>query len=128
MRESIKNGDEAYDERIVLAVHRLSRLTPNEDGSYVSREQEDRHRQFHEALLSECESSILLDYCAQLHERTLRYRNLSAVVAYREGNESKEHKAILEAVLDRDADRAVELLTSHYQITAEIVINSGSLT
>ena len=34
LRESIKNSDDAYDERIVLAVHRLSRISINEDGSY----------------------------------------------------------------------------------------------
>lgn len=128
LRESIKNGNEEYDERIVVAVHRLSRISPNEDGSYSSPEQEQRHREFHYAILSACDSKILLEYCAQLHERTLRYRNLSPVVEYREGNESKEHKAILEAVLERDADTAVRLLTSHYEVTAEIVINSGALT
>lgn len=128
LRESIKNADDEYDERLILAVHRLTRLEPNEDGSYVSREQEQRHREFHQALLSACDSDILLGYCSQLHERTLRYRNLSAVVEYREGNESTEHKTIVDAVLDRDADTAVKLLTSHYQITAQIVIASGSLS
>lgn len=127
LRESIKNGDDAYDERIILAAHRLTKVEPKEDGSYSS-ELESRHREFHRALLSACNSNILLGYCSQLQERTLRYRNLSAVVEYREGNEGQEHKAVVEAILDRDADKAAKLLTSHYQITAEILINSGGLT
>lgn len=127
LRESIKNGDEAYDERIVLAFHRLTRITPNEDGTWDSPEQEQKHQDFHAALLSACDSDILLSYCEELQEQTLRYRKLSAVVKYREGRECSEHKAIHDAVLDRDADKAVELLKSHYQITAEIVIDSGSL-
>lgn len=127
LRESIKNGDDAYDERIILAAHRLTKVEPTEDGSYSSSELENRHREFHQALLSACKSNILLSYCAQLHERTLRYRNLSAVVKYREGNEGKEHKAVVEAILSRDADKATSLLTSHYEITAEILIKSGSI-
>lgn len=127
IRESIKNGDDAYDERIVLAFHRLSRITPNEDGTWDSPEQENRHREFHQALLSACGSSILLGYCSELHEQTLRYRKLAAVVKYREGSEGSEHRAIRDAVLDRDADKAVALLTAHFQMTADIVIASGSL-
>ena len=127
LRESIKNGDDEYDERIVVAYHRLSRITPNEDGTWDSPEQEQKHRDFHSALLSACDSNILLSYCEELQEQTLRYRKLSAVVKYREGQEGPEHSAIRDAVLDRDADKAVELLKSHYEITAEIVINSGSL-
>lgn len=127
IRESIKNADDAYDERIVLAFHRLSKITPNEDGSWDSPEQENKHREFHQALLSACSSNILLGYCAELHEQTLRYRKLAAVVKYREGAEGSEHKAIRDAVLDRDADKAVELLKAHFQMTADIVIASGSL-
>ena len=90
-------------------------------------EWEDRHREFHLALIAACNSSILLDFCAELHEKTLRYRNLAAVVEYRERHELDEHRAIQEAALDRDADRAVRLLTAHYQITADLLVASGAL-
>ncbi len=128
LRESIKNGSDEYDERIVLAFHRVSKLAPSNGASYSSPDQENRHREFHQSLLSACNSKILLGYCAQLHEQTLRYRNLAAVVEYREDHEGEEHKAIRDAVLERDADTAVKILTSHYEITAEIVISSGSLS
>jgi DNA-binding GntR family transcriptional regulator len=111
----------------VVAYHRLSRIPANEDGSWDSPEQEQKHRDFHNALLSACDSNILLRYCEELQEQTLRYRKLSAVVKYREGREGIEHSSIKDAVLDRDADKAVALLKSHYEITAEIVIDSGSL-
>ena len=127
LREAIKNADDEYDERIILAAHRLSRVEPADKGNYLSPEHERKHKEFHNALLSACDSKILLDFCDQLRERALRYRNLSAVVEYREGNENNEHKSIVEAILNRDADTAVKLLISHYQITAQIVIASGSL-
>ena len=127
LRESIKNATDEYDERIVLAFHRLSRFTPNEVGSYLSDELEKRHVKFHQALLAACGSSILLGYCAQLQERTIRYRNLADVVEYREGHENAEHRDIRDAVLDRDADKAVKLLHSHYNVTADILLAGGSL-
>lgn len=128
LRESINNGGDEYQERLVLAAHRLSKISANADGSYLSPEQEDLHREYHRALLSACNSSILIRYCDQLHEQTLRYRNLVEVVRYREGHEGQEHNSIMEAVLAQDADKATQLLTRHYQITGEILINSGSLT
>ena len=130
LRESINNGDDQWEERVVLAFHRLSRAsTANNDPEiYISREWEKRHREYHLAVLSACNSDILLGYCTQLHEKTLRYRNLAAVVEYRERHELEEHRAIQEAVLDRDADLAVKLLNKHFRVTADIVISSGNIS
>ncbi len=36
--------------------------------------------------------------------------------------------AIRDAAIDRDADLAVELLTAHFNVTADIVMSSGALT
>ena len=129
LRESIANGGDAWEERIVLAFHRLSRLSTGNNADYfTSKEWEQLHRQYHLAVLSACNSNILLDYCKQLHEKTLRYRNLAAVVEYRERHELEEHRALQDAVLDRNADLAVELLNKHFGVTAEIVISSGSIS
>lgn len=129
VRESIRNGDSKWEEGIVLAYHRLSRTPQSAEDSqvHVSTEWEERHRQYHQALISACNSNILLGYCSQLHEQTLRYRNLVAVVEYRERHELDEHRAIRDAALDRDADTAVELLTAHYRVTGDIVMSSGIL-
>lgn len=130
LRKSIKNGDDDWEERVVLAFHRLSKVssTNSDPNFYISKEWEERHREFHLAVLSACNSGILLGYCTQLHEKTLRYRNLAAVVKYRERHELEEHRALQTAILDRNADRAVELLNKHFHITAEIIISSGSIS
>jgi DNA-binding GntR family transcriptional regulator len=130
LRESVKNGDEEWEERVVLAFHRLSRVsTANNDPEfYTSSDWEQRHREYHLAVLSACNSEILLGYCTQLHEKTLRYRNLAAVVEYRERHELEEHRALQEAILNRDADLAVNLLNKHFQVTADIVISSGNIS
>ena len=127
LRQSIKNGDETWEERIVLAYHWLSRAAQSNDAEarHTAPEWEEHHREFHLALISACDSSILIDFCTQLHKRTFRYRNLAEVVAYRDRHELEEHDELQKAVLNRDADRAVELLTKHYTITSDIVIESG---
>ena len=118
----MRKGDDAYDENIVLAVYRLSRA-----GGEDIQVQEKLYRDFHLSLLAACNSQLLLSYCGQLHEQTLRYRNLSAVVEDKEGHEDKERKAIRDAILARDEDKAVQLLLSHYCNIAEVLINSGGL-
>ena len=126
LRESIRHGDEKWEERVLLAHHRLTR-TPRPKGKSLLEDRlkwEKRHREFHLTLLSACGSGILIEYCADLQERTFRYRNLSSVRAYRNGLAVDEHRGICDAVLERDADRAVELLTAHYRATGEIVAST----
>jgi DNA-binding GntR family transcriptional regulator len=129
LSESIKHGDAAWEERVVIAFHRLSRL---EEGAEKQRhhrtaEWETAHSDYHVALLSACGSNILLDFCRRLHEQTLRYRSLVEVVEYRDIHECSEHRKIQEAVLDRDTDRAIDMLHAHYSVTLEIIKTSGAL-
>jgi len=127
LRESIANGDVAWEERIVLAFHWLTRAAQSEDPSKnaTDPEWEEHHREFHLALVSACNSSILIDFCEQLNKRSFRYRNLAEVVEYRDRHELEEHRELQQAVLDRDADTAVEILKKHYTITSDILLASG---
>ena len=129
LRESVQSGDAKWEERVVLTFHRLSRLEETADGPEQHRtpEWEAAHREYHIALLSACGSNILLDFCRQLHEQTLRYRSLVEVVEYRDIHECSEHRDIQEAVLDRDVERAVSMLHAHYSVTLEIIKSSGAL-
>jgi len=127
LRESIKNGDSAWEERIVLAFHWLARAARSNEASTrtTSPGWEEHHRDFHLALISACNSSILIDLCTELHQRSFRYRNLAEVVEYRDRHELEEHDELQRAVLNRDADTAVELLEKHYTVTSEILVESG---
>jgi len=126
LRESIANGDSDWEERIVLAFHWLARAARTGDASqHTSPEWEEHHREFHLALISACESAILIGFCTELHQRSFRYRNLAEVVEYRDRHELEEHEELQKAVLSRDANKAVELLKKHYTVTSEILIESG---
>ncbi len=127
LRQSIINGDTAWEERIVLAFHWLTQAakTNGEADRVTSPEWEAHHEGFHMALISACESSILMDFCVQLQKRTVRYRNLAEVVEYREGHELDEHRKLQDAALSRNADLAVGLLDQHYKVTVDILLASG---
>ena len=71
-------------------------------------------------LLDRCGSSWLLGFCSTLMDQAVRYRNLSMnsnPSKLRREGAAAEHQAILDAVLEHDADRACALLREHYQTT-----------
>lgn len=125
LTESLKNADEAWEEALLVSFHRLARTQRRlpEDGSReASEEWEARHKDFHLLLLEKCGSSWLLGFCSMLMDQSVRYRNLSMNTnpnQQRREGAAAEHRAILDAVLDRDADLAAKLLGQHYRITLD---------
>jgi GntR family transcriptional regulator, carbon starvation induced regulator len=125
LRESILNHDEAWEEQLVLAYHRLARTQrrlPPEAGRDLSEEWELRHKEFHLLLLDRCGSSWLLGFCSTMMDQAVRYRSLSMNVhpsLLRRQGAAAEHEALLNATIERDADRACRLLTEHYTTTLE---------
>jgi len=65
-----------------------------------------------------------VSYCEQLNDLADRYRQLAVRVAYPRRNELDEHKTIMDAAVNRDADSAVEVLMDHYRRTADIIRES----
>ena len=126
IRESIAAGDDAWEERLVLAFHRLSKAPRSAERiTYaINPDWEVLHRAFHLALIGACGSRWLISYCEQLNDLADRYRQLAVRVTYPRRNELDEHKAIMDAAVNRDSDRAVEVLMDHYRRTAEIIRDS----
>jgi DNA-binding GntR family transcriptional regulator len=129
LRKSIERGDAAWEERIVVAFHRLARVSVRaaQDGSSIGAdgtwvfnpENEAAHRNFHESLLSACGSSWLLGYCDQLFDQSDRYRRLVRP-SVRQERQHDEHRLIMEATVARDVEKAVELMNRHLLRTAEL--------
>lgn len=125
LRESIAHATEAWEEQLVLAYHRLARTNrrmPAEAGRELSEEWELRHKEFHMLLLDRCGSGWLLGFCSTMMDQAVRYRSLSMNVhpsRLRREGAAAEHEALLNAAIDRDADRACRLLADHYTTTLE---------
>lgn len=109
LREAIRAGDEAWEEALVLARHRLARLERAEPAWEI------RHVEFHEALLAACPSRPLLEFLGQMRDRAARFRAIASARAGRDV--TAEHDAIATAALARDEARAAALLEEHYRRT-----------
>lgn len=123
LRQALAQRDTAWEEKLVLAFHRLSR-TPRSmqaESFEENPEWERLHRAFHFALLEGCRSELLLSFCEQLYDQAYRYRQLAASKAYRKRNELDEHRALFDAVMAGKLEEASQLLAEHYQRTAGIV-------
>lgn len=126
LRQAMLHATVAWEEAIVLALHRLSRTQRSMDQTVFDENAawEGAHRTFHMALLATCPSRFLTAFCAQLGDHARRYRRLAMTAVYPNRDILAEHRAIAHAVLSGDADAAVAVLTSHYRRTASIVTRS----
>ncbi len=128
LRESMAHATPAWEEALLVAGHRLNRAPRGLDGDAEAQAQwEARHREFHDLLVSNCRSRWLVGFCQQLTDRHQRYRRLAARRAFPHRDVQAEHQAILDAVLARDADKAVALLTAHYTKTAGIILQDAAI-
>lgn len=123
LRWSVDRGGDAWEAEIVGAFHHLSRLGSQTTGKphRISADWERRHAAFHHALAAACGSARLLRLRAQLFDQTNRYRRLSVSEGGARRDDLGEHRALMEAALARDADRAVALMQRHIRRTAETV-------
>jgi GntR family carbon starvation induced transcriptional regulator len=123
LEQSILRRTTEWEEQVVLALHRLSR-TPwtQEDPDMERRKQfEGFHRDFHLALIANCGSSWLVQFCEVLMDHAQRYIFISASAAYPRRGGQDEHKRIADAALDGNVAEAKQLLVAHYMRTLEYI-------
>jgi len=120
LRESIAKGDVSWEADLVAAHHRLAG-TPMyfEDGS-GNAEWMAAHGAFHAALAAAAGSPILERLRRQLYDASELYRYWVGNLPHHptDRHVGDEHKAIVDATLARDADRACALLVEHLETTA----------
>lgn len=119
LRKSIRDGDEAWEEAVVLSHHRMERARKSQSGDF-----EELHKVFHMTLLANCGAPILLRFCSQLYDLNIRYRFLAGhSLDYQKRDVTKEHAQIMERAIARDAEGASNALLSHYQTTGAFLAN-----
>ncbi|MFC4049945.1 GntR family transcriptional regulator [Actinomadura syzygii] len=125
-RLAVTHGDVGWESEILAAHHRLSRIDTAQftasakvlDDWYLA------HGAFHHALLTGCPSTRMIEVSSRLREESELYRRWAGPL----GNENDrdvagEHRAILDAALERDADRAAELLRDHIARTTQVLLS-----
>ena len=119
LRQSIANGDEAWESQVVAAFYRLSKVEKRlaVDPVGTSREFEERNREFHLALIAACPSRWLHHIYALLYQQSERYRRIAVSRRNVPRDVHAEHQAILDATLARDVELACKLTVEHIERT-----------
>ena len=83
-------------------------------------------REFHQVLIEACGSQTLLDLYGGVFDQYLRYQMVAVV--FRGEIAAKEHKALLECALTRDADEACATLSQHVNGCVAYTLEGGGLS
>lgn len=138
LRAAIEHGDANWEERIELTFHALersaSRLAAREkpvDEAAIEA-LEERHRGFHEALVSAAPSRWLRELSGILYVQTERYRRPLLVQRWQNADGRAgvqgEHRALRDAALARNAEVAANLLAAHLRSTGDYIERRGDLS
>ncbi len=123
LKRAIENGDESWELNILTSFHKLCRINPAEADVDLS-EWEERHSQFHLALLEGSYSPVMLDLYREVYEQIERYRHIWVCRNrhYEERyHDNGEHEAMMKALLSRNSEQALALLDEHSQRAVEMI-------
>lgn len=119
LTDAIAQGDETWEARVMGAFHLLSRTPMPTDSQDQERLDlwELRHRAFHDALISGCNSAWLMRIHSQLMDHSERYRLARMFDHSAQAPQTRdtmgEHQALMNAVLNRKTDLACQLIREH---------------
>jgi len=112
MEVAFANADVEWEGRVVSAHHKLAsteRLMKSEIGEPEQWKRYDS--EFHQALISNCGSRVLMEAHALVFDKYFRYQMVA--FNYRGGEPAVQHKALLDCALKRDAATAKIILITH---------------
>lgn len=125
LRSAVEHADVEYEARVIATHHRLARTPFHADPEALTTREEwaVAHAQFHSALLSASPSPRLRDLAGSLRETAELYRRWSGMVSREHGRRdvAAEHRALMQAAIDRDADLAVALCSNHINTTTTLL-------
>jgi DNA-binding GntR family transcriptional regulator len=126
LRRAVARGDSDWEASVLASAHRLRRTpqTKSKDERNITAEWAERHASLHTALVAACGSPRLIGLHGQLYQQSERYRGLSGHFEMHRDVEA-EHQALVDAALDRDADRLVKLMLAHIRKTTTIIVDAA---
>ncbi len=122
---AVQEGDDEWEAGILAAFHLLQKLDGEmqRDPAAVRQKWVERHKRFHNALVSACPSPWLLRFRQTLFDQARRYRALSLKHSSTPGR-MDQHRQLMEAVVRRDPVAACALAEAHIRDTAKTILES----
>ncbi len=122
IRDAIANGDVEWESQLLAAFHTLIKA-PKSTTEYAR-----AHKAFHDLLVSPCRSEWMKRFRKTLQDHSDRYRRLATNHNDDGRDIDGEHRALMTAALERDADRAAQLISEHVHRTARVLARHGLTT
>jgi len=124
---AIERGNDAWEAQILAQSHTLSKVMDVKTREQVLDVWDERHKAFHSAIAAGCGSKHLLQARTYLFDQAERYRHLwlTQTVFSEESLalKRKEHAALVEAILARDAVRAIAMMRTHLITPVPIIVD-----
>src|SRR5580704_13787696 len=126
MENSFARADVEWEGRVVSAHHKLAAIERLMASAVGQPEQWKRYdSEFHQALISNCGSQVLMEAHAAVFDRYFRYQMIA--LHYRGEEPAQQHQALLECALKRDSARAAKVLRQHIESCVEHALADGAL-
>ena len=119
----MQHGDAAWRERVTLAwraLHAIPRTLAHDRGAH-NEAWTAMHGQFHATLVAACGLQWLMRFRNTLYEQSERYRRMAVAIKSSGRDIDAEHRAIVEAVLAGEADRAAREMARHIERTTAAI-------
>jgi DNA-binding GntR family transcriptional regulator len=127
LRRAMILGDLTWEAGVMAAYHIMSntRRVVGEGAATANEAWWAAHGDYHRALVCACDSPWLMRLRDQLFAQSERYRILGTQIRLSNTRDvEREHQEITEAVLARDADRATGLMSTHFELTTNILLHA----
>jgi DNA-binding GntR family transcriptional regulator len=123
LAQSFAAGDVEWEGRVVSAHHKLAATERLIHSTHDVPEIRKRYDgEFHQALISNCGSRELLNTHSIVFDKYFRY-----ALQYRGNATVKQHQALLESALERDAEKAKAILVEHINDCVAHALSIGTL-
>ncbi|HEX7766525.1 MAG TPA: FCD domain-containing protein [Nitrospira sp.] len=127
LRLSLRHGDEAWEAQLAAVFYRLGKAQERlkADDPTMLVQWEAVNRDFHEVLVSACNSPWTLQLRRTVYSFAERYRRICQTEYSVSRDVHEEHAQIMDAALKRDVDRICALIDEHLERTYQKVAKSG---
>lgn len=122
---AIRRGGDDWEADILAKAHTLAKVTEVNSSEELLDVWDARHKAFHTAIAAGCNSPQLLKVRESLFDQVERYRHLwlreTVFAAEALERKRREHAALVEVILSRDAPRAAQMMREHLMTPVPII-------